>query len=413
MNRSPRDARAAAATLGRLSLLFLAHAIGTASITVALATSPAIESSLGLGHSAFGLLVSAYWTAGLVLAIPAGWLVDRFGLRTMLVVANLLFALGLWTFAQASATPLAALGLALAGGGYALVNPATARGVLMWFPQRGRATAMSVKQTGVPAGGALAALAAGSGGADWRELATALALVAAFASIAYAALPGGREHAASSIRLRDVGGLLRRRPLALFNGAACLYAASQAAFFAYLVLFVTDAQPGSLALAGLCLAVAHIGSAAGRVSWGVSSDRLVRHGRTFCLVLVGLLSAAALVALLLATVLGARAAMPVAAALVGFTLGGYAGMMQTAAVEAVEATSAGAAIGYNMLGTTLGNVLGPAAFGIALSSLGYTATWSATAALLLVGAALFRTIRRYEASGQRSAASASATRAGE
>ena len=35
------------------------------------------------------------------------------------------------------------------GWAYAVVNPATARGILEWFPPRRRATAMGVKQAGV------------------------------------------------------------------------------------------------------------------------------------------------------------------------------------------------------------------------------------------------------------------------
>ncbi len=47
--------------------------------------------------------------------------------------------------------------LLLSGIGYSSVNPATTKGVVRWFPSQGRATAMGVKQTGIPLGGILAA----------------------------------------------------------------------------------------------------------------------------------------------------------------------------------------------------------------------------------------------------------------
>ena len=47
--------------------------------------------------------------------------------------------------------------LIMAGIGYSSVAPATTKGVMRWFPSQGRATAMGVKQTGIPLGGILAA----------------------------------------------------------------------------------------------------------------------------------------------------------------------------------------------------------------------------------------------------------------
>ena len=100
--------------VARIAPLFVAHAIGTANITLVVALSPSIEESLGLGHAGFGLMVSAYYGATLALALPAGWLTDRFGLRAMLISASLLLAIGLLVLASAGGLATAALGLALA-----------------------------------------------------------------------------------------------------------------------------------------------------------------------------------------------------------------------------------------------------------------------------------------------------------
>ena len=378
-----------AKSIGRVALLFVAHAVGTANITLVVALSPSIEESLGLGHAGFGLMISAYYGAMLVLALPAGWLVDRFGLRTMLVIAHVLLASGLLMLARARGLPTGALGLVLCGGGYALINPATARAVLMWFPRSARATAMGVKQTGVPAGGVIAALIAAAGYADWRALATGMAVVTVIAGAGYLALRSAPQPALSAVRFGDILTLLRLPRLALFNVASALYAAGQATFFAYLVLFARDAMDAPLPLASLCLAIAYVASAAGRVCWGVISDRLAGNGRIVCLVAIGLLATIGVVLLLGLPALG-TATLVATAALIGFTLGGYAGLIQAAAVEAVEPHRAGAAIGYNMLLICFGLVLGPAAFGIGVEWIGYTAAWTTMAVLLVVGAALFR-----------------------
>lgn len=375
--------------MGRLALLFVAHVVGTANIMLVVALSPSIEAALGLGHAGFGFMISAYFGAMLVLALPAGWLVDRFGLRNMLVAAHLLLAIGLLVLSGASGLSTGALGLMLCGCGYAIINPATARGVLMWFPPGARATAMGIKQTGVPAGGVVAALIAATGQADWRTLAAGMAAVTVVAGVSYLGLRVPPQPALSVLRFDDLRALLRLPQLVYFNAGACVYGAGQSAFFAYLVLYAHDVLAAPLALASLCLAVAHTGSGVGRICWGGISDRLVRNGRTVCLVAIGLCAAIGVMLLVGLPAFGV-AALVATAALVGFTLAGYAGLTQTAAVEAVDPARAGASIGYTMLLTSFGTMIGPVAFGIGIESIGYAATWTALAALLLAGAALFR-----------------------
>jgi len=383
------DDEPVAGRFGRLALLFSAHAVGTATITLVVALAPAIGDALGLGRAGFGVMVSAYYGATLVFALPAGWLVDRFGLRAVLVAAHALLAAGVLLLAGASGLATGAAALALCGSGYAMINPATARGVLLWFPARARATAMGVKQTGVPAGGVIAALIAAAGHADWRALAVGMAVVTVLAGAACLRLSDTPRGAAAVVRLADIAALLRRPQLALFNGATALYAAGQATFFAYLVLFARDALAVPVALASLCLATAHVASAAARIGWGVVSDRLARGGRIACLVAIGIAGSIGVTLLLLLPGSG-TVALVGTAALVGATLGGFAGLTQAAAVESVEPTRVGAAIGYNMLLVGGGNMLGPAAFGAAVEWAGYPAAWGALAVLLLAGAGLFQ-----------------------
>ena len=169
----------------RVALLFLAHAVGTANITLVIALSPSIEASLALGMAGFGFIISAYYGAMLLLALPVGWVADRFGLKVVLVVAHSLLAIGLWLLTFASGLMLAAVALALCGCGYAFINPATARAVLIWFPAQERATAMGIKQTGVPTGGVIAAFIAATVDADWRMVVLVMATLTAVVGVGY------------------------------------------------------------------------------------------------------------------------------------------------------------------------------------------------------------------------------------
>jgi ACS family hexuronate transporter-like MFS transporter len=374
--------------IGRAALLFIAHAIGTANITLVIVLSPAIEASLALGNAGFGFIISAYYAAMLVLALPVGWLADRYGLKIVLVIAHSLLAIGLWVLTFASGLMLATLALALCGCGYAFINPATARAVLMWFPARERATVMGVKQTGVPAGGVIAAFIAATVDADWRKVVLVMAVVTAVVGVGYLGLRVAQTPRFSPVRFLDMRRLFVLPHLAYFNAGSWVYCAGQTAFFAYIVLFIHHTMEATITLITLCLVITHLASAAGRVLWGLVSDRLIPNSRIGCLLVIGVSAAFGIALLMSAAELGS-VGIVTATALIGFTLGGYAGLTQTAAVEAVDPDWAGAAIGYNMLFTSFGAMVGPVVFGFAVEWIGYAATWSILAWLLLVGVLLF------------------------
>jgi len=376
--------------IGRLVVMFIAHAVGTANVTIVLASAPAVERSLGLSHAEFGAMLAAYYVSILLFSLPAGLIVDRFGIGLSLVASHALLGGGILIVGQAQRLPLAAIGLLSCGMGYSLINPATARGVLTYFPARGRATAMGVKQTGVPAGSILAALAtAAIGDGSWRDLALTVALLTLLSGITSLIFGLRRPDADGAVRVGDLRHLLARPRLAWFNGGALLYALGQGSFFAYLVLFLHDAMNADSRTASLCLALAHAASAAGRIAWGMTSDLFPRGGRKLALIGCGAASsvgAGLLVAL--PSVDGLVAVAPLSMVL-GLTFGGYAGLAQTSAVEIVEPRMAGASIGYNMIMTNLGMAIGPALFGATVDQAGYTSAWIAIGAAMAIGAWLF------------------------
>lgn len=82
------------------------------------------------------------------MALPAGWLADRLGVRFALGLGQLL--VGAMIALAATSTNLATLLtlLVLGGFGFSVLNPATGKAVVEWFPPRERGTAMGIKQTG-------------------------------------------------------------------------------------------------------------------------------------------------------------------------------------------------------------------------------------------------------------------------
>jgi len=362
----------------RIAFLMGVHVVGTINVVSVLAMAPVIQPALGLNVAEFGLLATAYSLGQATGSVPAGITVDRVGIGRTLVGAMAGIACGSTLLAIAETLPISMLGMYFMGCGYCFTNPSTAKGVLEWFPQRRRATAMGAKQTGVPIGGVLAA---GNG-----ALATTVVFgLCCLALIERRSGPSERRPGFFS-GFRDV---FRDLNYGRFVLANFLYNFGQNNFFAFLTLFVTSAARGSQEFAGLCLGVTQATSAISRFGWGVVSDTVLGGRRKRLVVGIGAVSALLLAAMVFVSPGWGTYLVLLLAVGLGITIASYAGLMQTISVEAVEPRLAGSAVGYNMIGTHRGAIIGPPIFGALVDATGgYTGSWLLTAAVVGCGVLL-------------------------
>ncbi len=145
-----------------LVLLFMAMLIGYAhrsALSVAVgARSSSMSTDLQLSEASIGLLLSGFFWIYAFMQLPAGWLVDRFGVKRAYSFGFLFWSLtsALTGFVNSFAT---LLGIRIAlGAGQAISFPASSRAVANWFPQRERGTVTGVYLTGVRLGTALISL---------------------------------------------------------------------------------------------------------------------------------------------------------------------------------------------------------------------------------------------------------------
>ena len=130
------------------------------------ATAVFIRNGYQLDNSTFGWVIAAMGLGIAVSELPWGlvtdWLGDRKVLLTGLCLTGVVLALmAAFVAPTAGYVPAAALlgfSLLLMGGIGGSVNGSSGRAVMAWFQEGERGLAMSVRQTSVPAGGALGAL---------------------------------------------------------------------------------------------------------------------------------------------------------------------------------------------------------------------------------------------------------------
>jgi predicted MFS family arabinose efflux permease len=377
----------------RLSLLVLTHVAGTVSIVSVLTMAPVVTHDLGLSAAQFGLFITAYYGAQAVFSIPAGGLVDRIGIGRALIVCHAGMVLGAVLFSQAKNFHMALAALAVMGAGYSISNPATARGVLEWFPVERRATAMGIKQVGVPIGGILGA---GNGAlvtmVAWSDIMLVVAVLISINGILCIRLARLPKHAVQEgsrnplTNIREVMRDWNINRFVLLNG---LYNFGQTNFFTFLTLFMREAALASQPIASLSIGIAQAASAVARIGWGVVSDTVFGGRRKGLMVWLGGVAVAGLCALLWVgpgqgVYLGLGLAL-----LLGLTIASFAPLMQTLSVEATEPRLAGSCMGYNMFGTHIGGMIGPPVFGAMVDATGsYGAGWLVTAAVLGFGVVL-------------------------
>lgn len=248
-----------------------AYFLGLAAVT------PALREHFGLGVAGVGVLIGLA-SAGLVLTLVAwGGAADRFGERWVMTIGLVGAAVALGGIAAVRDPVAAGALLVVAGASGASVNAASGRAVLTWFPASGRGTAMAIRQTSVPLGAALAAVAlppitaVGGIPAVFAVLA-ATCLTAAVAVAVWIREPPG----ASTGSARPATGaraVLADRRLQRLSLAGLLLVVPQFLGSVFLVEVLHEGSGIPLAVAGGLLALTQVLGALGRLANGAWSDR--------------------------------------------------------------------------------------------------------------------------------------------
>jgi ACS family hexuronate transporter-like MFS transporter len=365
-----------------LALVTVAHGLGALTALAVTPLTPFLLDSLALSRVQVGLCLPAVYLGGVLMALPAGWLTDRLGVRLALGLGQLL--VGAMITLAASSTSLAGLLalLVLGGFGFSVLNPATGKAVVDWFPPRERGIAMGIKQTGLTLGGLAAALALPPIALAWswrHALATAGALSilsAALVSILYQpGAAGARGRADEGPRLAELGTFLRRAPVLVVFGCGLALSIAQSSLLAYFVLFTKETFAVSAVTAAQFLALAQVGGTISRVVWGVVSDRSFGGRRRPGVVASAAIGAVAYAALALGALLPIWLMVPLAL-VAGAGAFGWVGLYFALVAELGGPRYAGLLTGAATACSWSGTLIGPPIFGVTLEMTGsYTLPW--------------------------------------
>jgi MFS family permease len=242
--------------------------------------APVAQTQIGLPASAVGIVTALIYLAATFTAFSAGNLINHFGAMRASQLSLVFCSAGVALMASANVW-LVALGALVIGTGYGVVTPSSSEILAERTPDSMRAFIFSLKQTGVPIGGALAGaliplLIVGFG---WKEAALIAGLSCLLLAIAvqpyragvdfapHAPRPAAPLHFLEPFKLVMLHPRLRELALASFA-----YSGMQMCMGSYLVVFLADHMGLTVSGAGAALSIAMVAGSVGRILWGIVAD---------------------------------------------------------------------------------------------------------------------------------------------
>jgi MFS family permease len=305
--------------------------VAMATITVPV-LAPAASDELHLSAGLIGLYVSLVYLGSMISSAASADVIRRIGAIRFSQYCLMMCAVGLALLTFGTTPALIASALVL-GLGYGPITPASSHILAKTTPPHMMSFVFSVKQTGVPLGGALAGIVVPPlvllGG--WRLSALVVAGLCVLTAVIAQSIRAENDADRDPKRPISARGPFRALALVATDAnvrrlalSSFFFSALQLCLTTYLVTYLANQLGYTLVEAGLMLAVATTAGIVGRIAWGAAADRSGRPAAV--LGLVGLAMAAAAGAMAISSPDWPRAAMIVLCAAFGGTAIGWNGV---------------------------------------------------------------------------------------
>jgi MFS family permease len=339
-----------------------------ASVTVPV-LAPAASADTGIPLASLGVFMAFIYVGGMASSLASGDFILRYGPIRTSQCSLVLCGLGLAATA-AGTVPILLLGALLIGVGYGAVTPASSHILARTAPPGRLSLTFSVKQTGVPLGGAMAGalvppLVLFCG---WKGAAIAVGavcvLLAFLSELSRAELDIDRE-TGRPIGFKGVAGPLKMvlslAPLRELAMTSFFFASMQICLSTYLVSFLTTGLGVPLVRAGLTLTVALGAGVAGRIVWGGIADRRVLPRRM--LGTLGITMSVSAAGISFVSLSWPYAAILLLGVVFGASAVGWNGVYLAQVARTAPSGMAGVATGGTLFFTFFGGVIAPPLFG--------------------------------------------------
>lgn len=356
-----------------------------------LALLPLVRQEFFISGAQAGLYASFYFLSATVLAILSGRFIDRLGSKKGMILG---VALVSSMMVAHSFSPLYGIILGLAfvtGVGFSIVTPSVNKAVLELAEPSRRGFYMGIAHGGGGVGGFLGALLLPFWGemVGWRPVLLAAGLAGLVAALFiyrfYQVKTGSGDSGAGNPApgkptpfFADLRFLLQHRYLLCLFIMGLLLGMNVSSIMGHYALYLHLDLGYTPALAGVGMALVHVGGFLGQPGWGLIIESGLRGNRRRGLLLLGLVAA------MLALFFGfgvSPSSLPLAAVLavsflLGFCVIGMNAAYFTAVGELVPRQYVGMVTGMGLVFSRIAFVLAPPLFGLAADITGtYATSW--------------------------------------
>jgi sugar phosphate permease len=366
-------------------------------------TSTAMRSAYHLTNDNLGIVLAAISLGIAVSEVAWGIWTDKFGERRILLTG--LIATGLMLCVMAAevvphGTTIPAIGM-LAGGLLLVgvlggsVNGSSGRAVMAWFKDGQRGLAMSLRQTAIPAGGAIGSallpwLAVSYGFRAVYGILALFCFAAATAAFKWMHSPELEEltasaGTASASPAPQVTSPLRDRKVWRLALASGLLTIPQFAILTFIGVFLHDTHHAALAVGATAIVIVQIGGAAARVASGRWTDKHAGSRRSY----VRAVGVSATLALAVSAVLTHAPTFAVVTALVvsGILANAWHGVAYTEIAHMAGIAKAGTALGLENTTVFTAGFIAPLMVPV-LAGASWSLVWATCAAATLLAVPL-------------------------
>jgi len=337
-------------------------------MTIVPSLSPLLQREFGITPTEIGFLTTSIFAGFGVSSLLAGKLVDRVSFDRAFFLGHLTLGLFLLLGSFSVSYWQLFLFLFLSGFGDSLITTASAKAVVCWFPEEGRATVSAIYKTGFPLGSAIAAISLPLVALRF-SWATALRIIGVIfiiwggvvikiyqrnietqPEVTFVAEEQSQRSSLSSFSKWKVY---------LVGIAGMLFTVVQYCLDTYLVIYLVEEWSFSFLLAASLLSIFQLSGIGGRIVLGLSSDFLIKD-RIFTFLIAALISLGGILLLILST---STYLLYLSCILLGFSAVGWVPLWLTIASEATPPESSGWATGIATAIQSIGGLAGPPLFG--------------------------------------------------
>ena len=367
--------------------------------------APFLKEDLNLTSAQAGFFMSAAAFGYMIALMPAGWLVDKIGVRWILLIGEVVGGIFIASMFTVTTFTQGLVLMALAGLGMGCIMPVTTKAILEWFLPKERATAMGLKQTAVNVGGIITAVTlptvALALGWHYGFLGIGvIAVVIGFVSFALYKQPpqsivsDTSEPVISSGARPSVWEVFKSRDIWLLMSAGVSLVIVEFSAIAYFVLYLEEDLLFSVVTAGFFLAVLEGGGVFGKPITGLVSDRLFSGNRKPVLLLMFGLTFVMCVAFAFLGQDSPSWVILLLSLVLGFVAIGWGGLQLTLIGEFAGKELAGTVTGASGALIMIGVMVGPPVFGYIVDTTGsYQIAWYFLAGMAILATVLLSFVR--------------------